>query len=106
MRAFIDREGARFGWSKQWSDAPSEWWHVLYQAGHYSGPDPGPHGQAAPPPKPPQPTVEVAFVAGPTAFNKDGRIEVFKEHAGEIRHKWQRQPNQAFVPDWESLGKV
>lgn len=53
MRAMVDRIGAKYGWSKQWSDAPSEWWHVLYQAGHYSGPDPGPEGKAAPAPAPP-----------------------------------------------------
>ena len=34
----IDQIGRSFGWSKAWSDAPSEWWHVKYQSGHYSGP--------------------------------------------------------------------
>lgn len=43
IRAWIDRFGARFGFSKSWSDAPSEWWHVLYQSGHWPvHPDPGP----------------------------------------------------------------
>jgi len=42
VRALIDKYGAPFGWSKSWSDAPGEWWHITYQTGHYSGPDPGP----------------------------------------------------------------
>lgn len=41
-REMVDRFGAPFGWSKSWSDAPSEWWHILYQPGHYNGPNPGP----------------------------------------------------------------
>ena len=41
-REMVDRFGAPFGWSKSWSDAPSEWWHILYQPGHYTGPNPGP----------------------------------------------------------------
>jgi LAS superfamily LD-carboxypeptidase LdcB len=57
MRAMVDRIGTKYGWSKQWSDAQSEWWHILYQAGHYSGLDPGPEGvKAAPPPPPPPPS--------------------------------------------------
>lgn len=42
VRTLIDKYGAQFGWSKSWSDAPSEWWHISYQTGHYSGKDPGP----------------------------------------------------------------
>lgn len=42
IRDLIDKYGAAFGWSKSWSDAQSEWWHILYQPGHYSGKDPGP----------------------------------------------------------------
>jgi len=41
-RTYIDLYGAPFGWSKSWSDAPSEWWHIKYQGGHYSGGNPGP----------------------------------------------------------------
>lgn len=37
QRAFIDRRGAMYGWSKRWSDAAWEWWHVKWQAGHYRG---------------------------------------------------------------------
>lgn len=48
MRQMVDQIGAQYGWSKQWSDAPSEWWHVCYQPGHYHGPDPGPAGATAP----------------------------------------------------------
>lgn len=53
MRAMVDRIGVKYGWAKQWSDAPSEWWHILYQAGHWSGADPGPDGKGAQPPEPP-----------------------------------------------------
>lgn len=44
MRSIVDSIGAKYGWSKSWSDAPSEWWHIRYASGHYSGPDPGPSG--------------------------------------------------------------
>src|SRR5579884_2568425 len=33
MRGVIDRIGDRFGWSKRWSDAPGEWWHIKYRPG-------------------------------------------------------------------------
>lgn len=44
IRALIDRFGAKYGWSKAWSDALNEWWHILYDPSHdsYDGPDPGP----------------------------------------------------------------
>lgn len=42
IRTLIDKYGAAYGWSKSWSDAQSEWWHILYQPGHYHGSDPGP----------------------------------------------------------------
>ena len=34
MRTAIDRYGSSYGWSKRWSDAPSEWWHIRYDPGH------------------------------------------------------------------------
>lgn len=49
MRSIVDAIGAKYGWSKSWSDAPSEWWHIRYEAGHYSGPDPGPDGKGIKP---------------------------------------------------------
>lgn len=48
VRTLIDKYGAAFGWSKSWSDAPNEWWHITYQTGHYTGHDPGPSGHTAP----------------------------------------------------------
>jgi len=48
MRHAIDQWGAQFGWSKTWSDASWEWWHIKYQPGHYHGGDPG-IGSANPP---------------------------------------------------------
>lgn len=35
QRSAIDRIGAPFGFSKSWSDASWEWWHIRYQAGHF-----------------------------------------------------------------------
>ena len=49
MRSIVDQIGAKYGWSKSWSDAPSEWWHIRYQSGHYSGKDPGPDGRGGKP---------------------------------------------------------
>ena len=49
MRSIVDAIGAKYGWSKSWSDAPSEWWHIRYEAGHYNGPDPGPDGKGLKP---------------------------------------------------------
>jgi hypothetical protein len=37
QRRWIDRNGARYGWSKRWSDAPWEWWHIRYKAGIWRG---------------------------------------------------------------------
>jgi hypothetical protein len=37
MRGVVDAIGAPFGWSKRWSDAPSEWWHVIYKPGVWHG---------------------------------------------------------------------
>jgi hypothetical protein len=31
-RQLVDRFGARYGWAKRWSDAPSEWWHIKFNA--------------------------------------------------------------------------
>jgi hypothetical protein len=43
MRGIVDAIGDRFGWSKRWSDAPSEWWHVIYRPGiWHGGAGPGP----------------------------------------------------------------
>jgi hypothetical protein len=42
VRQLIDEYGRPFGWAKEWSDAPSEWWHLRYNASAWSGSDPGP----------------------------------------------------------------
>jgi D-alanyl-D-alanine carboxypeptidase len=97
MRSMVDAIGAQFGYSKSWSDAPSEWWHIKYQSGHYSGPDPGPQGTgaAAPgaPPPPPEDTVSIK-----TVVNEDGRLEVFvRKSSGEVVHTWQVAPNAGWA---------
>lgn len=33
QRAAINRAGRPFGFSKAWSDAPWEWWHIKYRSG-------------------------------------------------------------------------
>jgi hypothetical protein len=84
MRATIDRIGEKYGWSKRTSDAPSEWWHLRWNAS-WTGPDPGPYGQQTPIPEPPEDTVALALGTMP-----DGRFEVFVEDKkGNIWHTWQ-----------------
>jgi peptidoglycan hydrolase-like protein with peptidoglycan-binding domain len=34
-RAMIDRIGAKYGFAKRWSDAPSESWHIKWKVGSY-----------------------------------------------------------------------
>lgn len=88
MRKMVDRIGAKYGWSKQWSDAKTEWWHILYQAGHWSGPDPGPEGKPTPAPIPDIPEDTMAIYV---ATMPDGRFEIFVEKAsdGSVWHTWQ-----------------
>ncbi len=35
MRFIVDQIGAKYGFSKAWSDAPSEWWHIKWREGTY-----------------------------------------------------------------------
>ena len=87
MRQLIDRIGEPYGWAKKWSDAPTEYWHLTYQAGHYAGPDPGPDGITTPTiPDVPEDTMAIAVATMP-----DGRFEVFIEKAsdGSVWHAWQ-----------------
>jgi D-alanyl-D-alanine carboxypeptidase len=120
MRAMLDRIGRKYGWAKEWSDAQSEWWHIKYRSGVWSGPDPGPDGKAAPVvpeiPKMPRGIKPMAIAVGQM---KDGRFEVFVEaqpakagEAGEVFHAWQAKEGGwagavkgKRVARWESLGK-
>jgi hypothetical protein len=89
--SMIEQIGAPYGYSKAWSDAPSEPWHVVYQPGHYTGPDPGPYGIPAIP-ELPEDTVSLFVI-----LNKDGRVEVFVEQSdGEVWHAWQKSAGGAF----------
>jgi hypothetical protein len=36
MRAVVDKIGRKYGFAKAWSDAPTEWWHLLWRPGRYS----------------------------------------------------------------------
>ncbi len=42
VRGYIDKNGARFGWCKCWSDAPGEWWHIKFNPSVFHRPNPGP----------------------------------------------------------------
>jgi hypothetical protein len=111
MWDMIARIGAPYGWQKQWSDAPNEAWHHSYRKGIYRGPDPGPYGRQAPHEPPPQVVYITPPAGGPVAQiavmqNKDGRLEVFVlKDDGNVFHKWQQDPNKAFVANWAPLGK-
>lgn len=37
MRQIVDMIGAKYGFAKRWSDAPSEWWHIKWRAGVWKG---------------------------------------------------------------------
>lgn len=45
MRQIVNAIGHKYGWAKEWSDAPTEWWHIKYRPGVWNGkmPDPTPH---------------------------------------------------------------
>jgi hypothetical protein len=45
MRNMVDKIGRKYGWAKQWSDAPSEWWHLRYRPGVWSPPKQSPTPQ-------------------------------------------------------------
>lgn len=36
MRHIVDQIGAKYGWAKRWSDAPTEWWHLKWRPGSYA----------------------------------------------------------------------
>jgi hypothetical protein len=99
MRAMINRIGEPYGWAKKWSDAQSEWWHIKWREGSWSGPDPGPHGgSVAPAPVPtPERTIKIGGETMHIAVmqNKDGRMEVFviRESDGACWHRWQTEAN-------------
>lgn len=108
MRSMIDKIGAKYGYSKSWSDAPSEWWHICFQAGHYKGSDPGPSAKPAPPPPPPR----IPEARNVVRVMQDGRLQMFVERSdGTILRTWQTKVNGDWVTDdqgktkWQSLGK-
>ena len=107
MRSMVDRIGAKYGYSKSWSDAPSEWWHIVYQVGHWSGPDPGPTGSGATLPQLPEDAMSLFAVVKP-----NGAIELFVEtDKGQVWHTWQKAENSSWWGSepgknagWQSLG--
>jgi D-alanyl-D-alanine dipeptidase len=36
MRKIVDQIGEKYGFAKQWSDAPTEWWHIRWKEGTYA----------------------------------------------------------------------
>lgn len=35
MRQIVDQIGKKYGFAKEWSDAPGEWWHIKWREGNY-----------------------------------------------------------------------
>ena len=88
MRAMIDDIGRKYGWAKEWSDAPSEWWHLKYAAGVWSGSDPGPGGAAL---------VEEDVVGVSSAVAANGNLHVFaQDKEGDIWYSWQGAESSAW----------
>jgi hypothetical protein len=71
MRKMIDQIGEKYGWSKKWSDAPSEWWHIKYEVGHWTGTDPGPKGEGTK-----ETTQEEYDMRLAIGYNADGRVQL------------------------------
>lgn len=110
MRSIIDRIGEKYGWAKKWSDAPSEWWHIKWKEGSWTGADPGPIGLGVPPTPLPKGT---DFSMLNAVVKKNGAIEVFVEAKdGEVWHTWQTGENSGWAgaqagkrnAGWYSLG--
>jgi hypothetical protein len=88
MRSMIDDIGRKFGWAKEWSDAPSEWWHLKYATGVWSGSDPGPSGSGLA-------EEDVLGVACAVAAN--GNFHVFAEASdGSVWYCWQGRDSTAW----------
>lgn len=113
MRSMVDRIGAKYGYSKRTSDAPSEWWHIKHEPSiqTWHGPDPGPHGQQSIP-EPPEGVMAIHAVV-----KQNGAIELFCEvesgnKKGEVFHTWQSAANSNWWgaekgkrnAAWQSLG--
>jgi len=82
MRAMIDQIGERYGWAKKWSDAPSEWWHLKYKSGVWSGSDPGPSGSDL---------TEDDVLSTASTLSAAGDLHVFAEAKdGSVWYAWQR----------------
>ena len=101
MRQMIDRIGERYGFSKKWSDAPTEWWHVVFQAGHYSGPDPGPDGQT----KPPEPEQGEDMAKGLILYNADNRLEYWSLDANGDPWQQYEQAGGKGWSGWKKFGR-
>ena len=108
MRALLDSIGHKYGWAKEWSDAPSEWWHIKWREGVWHGSDPGPEGVKA---VTPHPITEDDMITA--VVKKNGAIEVFVEkQSGEVFHTWQGGENSSWWgaekgkrnAGWQSLG--
>lgn len=82
MRALIDEHGARYGWSKAWSDAPSEWWHIRYDPGHDTH-----KGEPLEPKKP-----DVAYLTDDEAMYRRRLLRLRRE--ARVHGKWDWKPDR------------
>lgn len=81
MRSMVDQIGHEYGWAKEWSDAPSEWWHLKYRAGVWAGSDPGPAGSQLA-------ETDVGYIT--SAVSETGSLHVFAEVVdGSLWYSWQ-----------------
>lgn len=102
MRAMVDRIGRKYGWAKEWSDAPSEWWHIRYRSGVWSGADPGPSGAGAAAPQAPPAAPARPAVALDVGVMPDGRFEVFRVVGDNITNRWNAKTG-GWSPNWQKL---
>jgi pyruvate/2-oxoglutarate dehydrogenase complex dihydrolipoamide acyltransferase (E2) component len=70
MWGIVREIGAEFGWSKAWSDAPSEAWHIVYKPGVWKG-----HSAPAEPPAQVAVAQQLLRAAGATHLAVDGRLD-------------------------------
>lgn len=82
MRALIDRYGAPYGFSKTWSDAPSEWWHIRYDPGHDTH-----KGEPLEPRKP-----DVAYLTDDEATGRRRLLKLRRQ--ARQRGKWDWDPDR------------
>lgn len=90
-RGIVDSIGAPFGYSKSWSDAPSEWWHVLYKVGVWQ----------------PAPTHHASYSgSGNVYFEVDGYVDFDHSDMWHITIRGVRSPGTVHPSYHNARGKA